>query len=112
MNRKDFFKSLGLGIGASLMNPVNEALAMDKPDASLTQEQKEFLTEYQNWLSEFGNFVNERSSNGTEFTNNTKLMQLADEAKSRKQQLEKHMEDENFARYFHKVSESIQQNIE
>lgn len=111
MDRKDFFKNMGLGLGATLIAPINRTYGNISDAEKLSDEQKEFVNEYEAWLNEFQSFINKRNSDDTDVDNNKRLMELAAEAEKRKAKLEHYMQDENFAQYFNNISESVKNNI-
>ncbi len=110
VNRKDFLKTVGLGLGAMAVG-MPSAFAGYSDDESLSQEEKSFLSEYESWLKEFQGFVNKRNEDTLDIDNNMRLMELSKEAEQRKPQMEKYMEDRKFADYFNKITTDITQAI-
>lgn len=112
ISRKDFFRKMGLVAGTSIVMPLNNVFAGFKTDVELSDEKKQFLSEYQQWLLEFHGFVEKRNQNPLDIENNKRLMQLTMQADNRKPTLEKHMRDARFADYFSKITNDITQSIE
>lgn len=110
LNRKDFFKTVGLGLGAMAVG-IPSAFAGYGDDESLSIEKKAFLREYEVWLKEFQGFVNKRNEDTLDTDNNMRLMELSKEAEQRKPQMEIYMEDTSFANYFNKITTDITQAI-
>lgn len=111
ISRKDFFKKLGLGLGVALAAPVNAMFTEHLEDDNLSDEKKQFLSEYEQWLLEFNAFVEKRNKNLLDETNNKRLMELSAEAEKRKPLLEQHMKDPLFVDYFNKLTATITQHI-
>lgn len=107
MDRKNFFKTIGLGVGVTLAATVNGAIANFENEPELNQEQKTFLSDYESWLKEFNQFVNKRNENVADMANNQRLMELSAQAEKRKPMLEKFMKDEIFANYFNSITKEI-----
>jgi hypothetical protein len=108
-NRKDFIKKLGLtltGAAASVSGFGNY-----QNDADLIDEQKEFLTEYEDWLSEFQSYISMRNRNPLDTTNNKRLMELSAESQHRKSRLELYMKDPKFASFFNSITKNISESI-
>ncbi len=111
MDRKDFFRKIGLGVGATVATSLTSVFANFEEDDSLTTEQKEFLGDYKNWLTEFQLFVNNRNNDVADTNNNLKLMELSAQAEKRKPALEVFMKDRVFANYFNTITQEITENI-
>lgn len=111
LNRKDFLRTMGLGVGAMAVG-MPAALANYTKDDSLSEEKRVFLSAYESWLKEFQGFVNKRNENTLDTDNNLRLMELSKDAETRKTQMEKFMEDEKFAAYFNQITTDITQSIE
>jgi hypothetical protein len=107
MDRKEFFKKIGLGVGITMAASLGSVYANFEEDADLDSEQKEFLSEYESWLKEFQQFVHKRNENVTDTENNLRLMELSALAEKRKPMLEKYMKNEVFANYFNSITEEI-----
>lgn len=112
ISRKDFLKKFGLGLGLAVATPVNALFAAHLDDDNLSDEKKQFLSEYEQWLIEFNAFVEKRNENLLDETNNKRLMELSAEADKRKPLLEQHMKDPRFADYFNTITASITQHIQ
>lgn len=110
LNRKDFLKTVGLGIGAMAVG-VPSAFAGYSEDEALSHEEKAFLSEYEAWLKDFHGFVNKRNQDTLDTNNNMHLMELSKKAEQRKPQMEKYMENRKFADYFNKITTDITQAI-
>ena len=111
ISRKDFLKKFGLGLGLAVATPVNALFVEHLDDNDLSDEKKQFLSEYEVWLLEFNAFVEKRNENLLDKTNNKRLMELSAEADKRKPLLEQHMKDPRFADYFNTITASITQHI-
>lgn len=111
MNRKDFFKSIGIGIGTVVATKVSAATNNFSNDSDLNDQQKQFLQEYEMWLEEFQGFVNKRNKDIDHVSNNKRLMELTAEADKRKAILEEFMKDDKFANYFNDITQNITANI-
>jgi hypothetical protein len=112
ISRKDFFRKMGLVAGTVIAMPLNNAFANFKNDDDLSAEKKQFLSEYQQWLLDFHQFVEKRNQNPLDIGNNKRLMELSAQADKRKPTLEKHMKDPQFSDYFNKITNDITQAIE
>lgn len=108
MDRKTFFKYLGLGTGAAL---TAGTMPVQANTEELNQEHMTFLKEYAQWLKEFNRYILSKNQHPDNFDNNKKLMELSAEAEKRKPTLEKFMEDANFKKHFEFVTEEITNSI-
>lgn len=112
ISRKDFFRKIGLVAGTAIAMPLSSVFASFKNDEDLSDEKKQFLSEYQQWLLDFHRFVEKRNQNPLDIENNKRLMELSSQADKRKPILEKHMKDSRFVNYFNKITNDITQSIE
>lgn len=106
LNRKNFLKTVGLGLGAMAVGAPS-AFASYIDDDALSSDKKMFLGEYESWLKEFQGFVTKRNEDSLDMDNNKRLMALSKEAEQRKPQMERFMEDQKFADYFNKITVDI-----
>ena len=111
ISRIDFFRELGLNAGASLADSLDNLFNGISNDQKLTEEKKQLLLEYQEWLIHFHAFVIKRNQNPLDINNNKRLMELSVEAEKRKPTLEKYMKDPQFAQHFIRVTDEITQVI-
>ncbi|MFA6401880.1 MAG: hypothetical protein WCX31_09685 [Salinivirgaceae bacterium] len=112
ISRKDFFRKMGLVAGTAIVMPLNSVFASFNNDVELSDEKKQFLSEYQQWLLDFHQFVEKRNRNPLDIENNKHLMELSAQADKRKPTLEKNMKDSRFADYFNKITNEITESIE
>lgn len=107
-SRKQFLKRFGFGL-------FNDSDVTAEPEEveiiSLSEEQLEFLAEYEAWLGDFHKYVKKRNVEPLNIENNKHLMELSAEAETRKPMLEEYMEDIVFATVFNKITEDISNEI-
>lgn len=108
-SRKDFLKRMGLSITGAAT--AASGFANYSNDSDLIDEQKEFLTDYEQWLKEFHGFVKKRNENPSDTKNNKRLMKLTEESEKRKKTLELYMKDKKFSNYFHEITREITESI-
>ena len=111
-SRKSFLKRIGLTLGAAAAAPLVTASDIGyMKDDELNEVQKEFLLTYEKWLGEFHGFVKKQKEDFTNLENNKKLMALSSEAEEWKKQLEVHMLDKRFAKYYEKITRKVTEEI-
>lgn len=103
-SRKEFLKKLILGIGGVITPETVKNSSLEQEILKLTDEQLDFLQEYEAWLKNFHEYVTKRNSAPFDIENNKKLMELSADAEKRKPALEKFMLDPLFASYFNYIS--------
>jgi len=103
-SRKEFLKKLILGIGGVITPETVKSSSLEQEVLKLTDEQLDFLQEYEAWLKNFHEYVTKRNSAPFDIENNKKLMELSAEAEKRKPALEKFMLDPLFASYFNYIT--------
>lgn len=100
-----------MGIG-SLIAPDSAVFSQEEKEIKkLSDEQLDFLRDYESWLTNFDSFIETRNSDPFNIANNKKLMELSAEAETRKPVLEKYMQDEVFAAYFNFITKKISEKI-
>lgn len=108
MNRKSFFKKLGVGVGAVATANVMAGPSTEiDEDLSLTDEQKVFLKDYKEWLAEFKHYIELRNENIEDIENNKRLMQLSMQAKEWNLKLRDHMTDEKYYAYYLDMTKEV-----
>lgn len=108
MDRKTFFKYLGLGTGAAL---TAGSMPLQAHTEELNKEHLTFLKEYAQWLKEFNRFILSRTENPDNYKNNQRLMALSKEAEKRKPKLEQLMKDPVFKQHFDFITEEVTNGI-
>ena len=111
-NRKEFVKKIGMALGSIASFNTVSAQDTDTEIVTLTDEQLDFLHDYEEWLKKFHIYVKIRINHPNDTVNNLKLMELSEEADRRKTILEMHMDDEVFQAAFNYITESISMDIE
>jgi hypothetical protein len=109
-SRKEFIKKLALGIGAIVVPGTSKSNDFDEIN-KLSDEQIDFLKEYEEWLVHFQEYVRQRNIDPFNMENNKRLMELSAEAEGRKTLLEKHMQDDVFALYFNHITKELTEAI-
>lgn len=108
MNRKSFFRKLGVGVGAvTTANAFGSTSSEIEEDLSLTEEQKAFLTDYKAWLAEFKHYIELRNQNVDDFENNKRLMDLSMQAKEWNLKLRDHMTDDKYYAYYLDMTKEV-----
>ena len=108
MDRKSFFKKMGVGVGAVatanvMANPTTEI----NEDLSLSAEQKEFIKGYKAWLAEFKEFIELRNNDVDNLENNKRLMNLSMQAKEWHLKLRDHMTDDKYYAYYMDMTKEV-----
>jgi len=114
INRKDFLKKLGLAGAAIAIAPISstaKAFTADETNIVLNTEQKDFLRNYESWLTEFNAFIEVQKEDFSNTRNNHKLMELSNQANVWKDQLTNHMTDGNFAAAYLELTEKVRSSI-
>lgn len=111
MDRKDFFNKIAHSIGDNVAKKLGEVQNKFENESDLNTDQKEFLTNYRNWLHEFQQYVDVRMDDVADIKNNQRLMELSDEAVKRKPMLELYMKDKIFFDHFNLITNNITQVI-
>lgn len=111
MDRKDFFKTIANKVGDKLVRKIDAVQQIVEEEPDLSEDQKQFLKTYTDWLSEFQIFVNKRNSNPFDIENNKRLMNLSADAEKRKIQLEDYMNDAIFSNHFNRITLEITELI-
>lgn len=111
MNRKEFFKQIGLKLGNVVEEKIDGVYSVIEGNEDLNEQQKKFLTEYGSWLTKFQSFVAERNRNPFDMVNNKQLMLISAEADKRRPALEMYMKNEKFAQVFESITTQITQAI-
>lgn len=78
---------------------------------TLTEEQADFLKEYELWLTEFNEIIIKVKTGSNSYSDNVRLMNHVSKVENHKPILEKFMEDPIFAAYFNHISSSVTNNI-
>ncbi len=115
-SRKDFLKRLGLGIGAATIAGANVSDAQASPidvlnSKELTKEQKEFMVDYEEWLSRWHSFVKKRKIDREDPEVQKELFAIAGEADKYRDDLDDYMQDPVFKAYFDKITKQIVEDI-
>lgn len=116
-SRKDFLKRLGLGLGAATVaGTVAAADAQASPidvlnSNELTKEQKEFMVDYEEWLSRWHSFVRKRKIDREDAEVQKELFAIAGEADKYRDDMDDYMQDPVFAKYFDKITKQIVEDI-
>jgi hypothetical protein len=109
-SRKEFIKKLAFGIGGIIV-PENDKSNDINDISKLSDEQIDFLKEYEEWLVHFQEYVKQRNIDPADMENNKSLMELSAKAESRKPLLEKFMQDDLFSLYFNHITKEISEAI-
>lgn len=111
MNRKNFLKNIGLGLGSAISSPVLANINNHQSTQNLTNEMLTFLKDYGIWLKEFNQFVTIQKNEPKNIQNNKKLMELSYQAEKRKSNLEEFMKNNDFKNIFEELTEEITNKI-
>jgi hypothetical protein len=117
--RRDFLKKLGLVVGTtalattgfSQVTNFTEKIQNKKEEFKLTSEQQKFMDKYENWLDRFHDMAKFQKIDPDHLGNNKKLVALSDEAKIWQKELIEHMKDDNFARHYMVLTETVTATI-
>lgn len=115
-SRKDFLKRLGLGLGAATIAGAATSDAQASPidvlnSNELTKEQKEFMVDYEEWLSRFHSFVRKRKIDREDPEVQKELFAISGEADKYRNDMDDYMQDPVFAKYFDKITKQIVEDI-
>ncbi len=112
--RRDFLQKLGLSLGAvALASGAKATQILEKSgDFPLTEEQAEFIEEYEEWMNHFTEVIRERRTKPDDLEVNMRLMRLSEKAETWQKKLQKYMEDPNFAAHYMIVTERMTLEID
>lgn len=115
-SRKDFLKRIGLGLGAATIAAAStsdaQALPIDVLNSNeLTKEQKEFMVDYEEWLSRWHSFVKKRKIDREDPEVQKELFAIAGEADKYRDDMDDYMQDPVFAKYFDRITKQIVEDI-
>ena len=112
--RRGFLQKLGLSVGAVVLSSgVKATQILEKSgDFPLSDEQSNFLEEYEEWMSHFVEVIKERRTRPDDLEVNMRLMRLSEKAEGWQKNLKKHMEDQNFASHYMIVTERMTNEID
>lgn len=111
MDRKAFFKQIGLKFGKVVEDKIEGVYSIVEENNSLNEQQKQFLKEYTSWLTRFQAFVVKRNKNPFDMENQKQLMNISAEAEKRRSALEIHMNDQFFSDTFNSITQKITEAI-
>lgn len=96
--RRKFLQFLGLSAGAALTGKQASASVLDPDEIrKLTPAQQKFMLRYEVWMSENIEVIRAIQADPNDMENHNKMMALADRAEGFKPELDKFMQDPNFA---------------
>ncbi len=112
MDRKNFFRKLGLGVTAGITGAT--AIAADnnvEEDYRLNDEQLDFLKKYKAWLIEFKTYIANKKEDDYNEEFHQNIMRLTKEADTWKKELEVHLQDEKVFAYFTDMTREVKEMI-
>ncbi|WP_347838332.1 hypothetical protein [uncultured Draconibacterium sp.] len=111
--RRKFLTKLGLSIGAVAVGSekISATLLNSRQEFPLTTEQQRLMDQYELWMDAFIPAVQRQRANNEDLIAKAKIMELSEQAEIWRPQLEKFMEDENFARYYMTVTERLTKEV-
>ncbi len=115
-SRKDFLKSLGVGVGAMTIVGSASASSDSEPlkilnSNELTPEQKALMVDYEEWLTRWHTFVIKRRENREDPEVQKELFAIAQEADKYRNDLDDYMQDPIFKRYYDERIKQITTDI-
>lgn len=103
ISRKEFFQFFNKGLDSASEKNKNN----DVNNTGLSDEKLEFLKKYVEWLKNFKLLVQQKNNDSFDVKHNKKIMDLAAEIESKKNTLEKYMEDPIFSAHFTHLTKDI-----
>ena len=102
---------MGAGaIAASGLAKTN-IIVEEKQQFPLSEEQEDFMRNYENWMDDFIEVIKERRTHPDDLEVNKRLMILSVESQAWQGKLTQFMEDENFARHYMIATERMTKEI-
>lgn len=101
-SRRKFLRKLGLTFGVTMASTgaFSAVVTDQKDEASLSDEQREFMIQYEKWMDEFIQVIAVQRIKPEDDENNRKLIMLSQQAKSWQGKLVNYMKDDAFAAYY------------
>ncbi len=114
ISRRNFLHKLGLTVGAAAAatTGISGSISAPKIDFGLTNEQIDFMTEYDQWMDQFIEVIKVQKQNPDDIENNKRLVELTETSSNWQETLANYMKDENFAKYYMIATERMTKEIE
>jgi 3-dehydroquinate dehydratase len=108
-NRRNFLRKLGLTVRATLTasSMLSANIIESQHDMNISPEQMTFMETYNNWMDEFIEVIKIQKVDPENYENNKDIVKLSEQAKAWQSKLIEFMKDDNFARYYMKVTERM-----
>jgi len=108
-NRRWFLRKLGFTLGGALTasSLISANIIDTDKDMSISPEQKAFMDTYEKWMDEFIEVIRIQKVDSENYENNKNIVLLSERSKKWQFKLHEYMTDDNFARYFMKVTERM-----
>lgn len=107
--RRVFLRKLGLSVGMAVAaTGVKGAQIIEKNiEFPLTDDQQNFIKQYEVWMSSFIEVIKERRSKPNDLDVNMRLMKLSEKHETWQKEVQVYMEDPNFAKHYMIVTERM-----
>ena len=102
-------RKLGFTLGGALTasSLISANIIDTDKDMSISPEQKAFMDTYEKWMDEFIEVIRIQKVDSENYENNKNIVLLSERSKKWQFKLHEYMTDDNFARYFMKVTERM-----
>ena len=112
-SRRTFLSKLGLAVGAGAMGTekLSAKVLNSKEEFPLTEDQQKLMDSYESWMDEFIPVIKDFRANQNDPVAKKRIAELSEQAETWRPQLNKYMEDDNFARYYATATERMTKEI-
>lgn len=110
-SRRGFFKKLGLAVGATALVDTEVLADINPSKYSDVEERNEFLSQYENWVNQYIEVVEEEKKNNSNIANKKRIMELSAEADGWQNQIKEYIKYDDFKNRYIEISKRFANSI-
>lgn len=109
--RRGFFTKLGLTIGAAVFIETEALADISLNQTSNREERERFLFQYEKWVDQYIEVVEEEKKNALNIENKKRIMELSDEAETWQNKIKEYIKHDDFKEKYISLSKKFANTI-